>query len=185
MLWLEALSPSKSFLGATEKDSEDFWRGTVTGELQNMLGGGFMTIQPTPLFHRTGSEDQGGMPLAQSGSTSVLSGRRAQRRRVSGLSAQLSPVMRCSHSLWAVYGMNDPDCEAEKVKVKVAQSCPTVCDPMDYIVHGLLQARILEWVAFPFSRGSSQLRDQTQVSHFAGRFFTSWATREAPLWCRD
>ena len=36
-------------------------------------------------------------------------------------------------------------------KVKVTQSCPTLCNPMDYIVHGLLQARILEWVAFPFS----------------------------------
>ena len=48
-----------------------------------------------------------------------------------------------------------------------------------YIVHGILQARILEWVAFPFSRGSSQPRDQTQVSCIAGRFFTSWATREA------
>ena len=46
-------------------------------------------------------------------------------------------------------------------------------------VHGILQARILEWVAFPFSRGSSQPRDQTQVSHIAGGFFTSWATREA------
>ena len=41
-------------------------------------------------------------------------------------------------------------------KVKVAQLCPTLCDPMDYTVHGILQARILEWVAFPFSRGSSQ-----------------------------
>ena len=49
-------------------------------------------------------------------------------------------------------------------KVKVAQLCPTLCDPMDCIVHGVLQARILEWVAFPFSRGSSQPRDQTQVS---------------------
>ena len=48
-------------------------------------------------------------------------------------------------------------------------------------VHGILQARILEWVAFPFSRGSSQPRDQTQVSHITGRFFTSWATREAWL----
>ena len=44
------------------------------------------------------------------------------------------------------------------VKVKVTQSCPTLCDPMD-CVHGILQARILEWVAFPFSRGSSQPRD--------------------------
>ena len=50
---------------------------------------------------------------------------------------------------------------------------------MDYIVHGILQARILEWVAFPFSRGSSQPRNQTQVSWIAGTFFTSWATREA------
>ena len=46
-------------------------------------------------------------------------------------------------------------------------------DPMDYTVHGVLQARILEWVAFPFSRGSSQPRDGTHVSHIAGRFFTS------------
>ena len=47
----------------------------------------------------------------------------------------------------------------EEVKVKVAQSCPTLCDPMDYTVCGILQARILKWVAFPFSRGSSQPRD--------------------------
>ena len=58
-------------------------------------------------------------------------------------------------------------------EVKVVQSCLTLCDPMDYTVHRILQARILEWVAFPFSRGSSQPRDQTQVSHMAGRFFTS------------
>ena len=58
------------------------------------------------------------------------------------------------------------------VKVKVAQLCLTLCDPKDYTVHGILQARILEWIAFPFSRGPSQPRDQTQVSRFAGRFFT-------------
>ena len=45
------------------------------------------------------------------------------------------------------------------MKVKVTQSCPTLCDPMDYTVHGILQARILEWAAFPFSRGSSWPRD--------------------------
>ena len=50
------------------------------------------------------------------------------------------------------------------MKVKGAQSCLTLCYPMDYTVHGILQARILEWVAFPFSRGSSQPRDGTQVS---------------------
>ena len=44
----------------------------------------------------------------------------------------------------------------QQVKVKVAQSCPTLCDPMYYTVHGILQARILEWIAFPFSRRSSQ-----------------------------
>ena len=48
-----------------------------------------------------------------------------------------------------------------KSEVKVAQSCPTLCDPMDYIVHGILQARILEWVAFPFSRRSLQPRSPT------------------------
>ena len=47
------------------------------------------------------------------------------------------------------------------------------CNPMDYTVHGILQARILEWEAFPFSRGSSQPRDRTQVSKIAGGFFTS------------
>ena len=65
------------------------------------------------------------------------------------------------------------------VKVKVTQLCLTLCDPMDYTVYGILQVRVLDWVAFPFSRGSSQPRDWTQVSHIIGRFFTSWATREA------
>ena len=59
------------------------------------------------------------------------------------------------------------------VKVKVARSCPTLCDPMGYTVHGILQARILKWVAFPFSRGSSQPRNQTRISFIAGRFFTN------------
>ena len=53
-----------------------------------------------------------------------------------------------------------------------------------WTVHGTLQARILEWVAFPFSRVSSQPRYQTQVSHIAGGFFTSWVTREAPEYWR-
>ena len=51
-----------------------------------------------------------------------------------------------------------------------------LCNPMDYTVHGILKARIQEWVTFPFSRGSSQPRDRTQVSRIAGGFFTSWAT---------
>ena len=71
-----------------------------------------------------------------------------------------------------------------EVKVQVTQSHPTLCDPMDYTVHGILQARILEWAAFPFSRGSFQPRDQTQVSQIAGGFFNSWATREAQEYWR-
>ena len=65
------------------------------------------------------------------------------------------------------------------MKVKVTRSCPTLCDLMDYTVHGILQARILEWEAFPWSR------DWTQVSRIAGRFFTSWATREAQIRSRE
>ena len=62
--------------------------------------------------------------------------------------------------------------QVQAVKVKVTRSCPTPCNPMDYRVHEILQARILEWVAFPFSWGSSQSRDQTHVYHIAGGFFT-------------
>ena len=86
-------------------------------------------------------------------------------------------------------------CVCVCVCVLVPQSCPTLWDPMDcYLpgtsVSGALQARILEWVALPFSKGSSRSRDQTQVSCIAGRCFTVWATREAHLvtkqqqfWC--
>jgi len=66
-----------------------------------------------------------------------------------------------------------PNNEHVNVNVKVTQLCPTLCDPMDCMVPGILQARILEWVAFPFSRGSSQPRDRTQASCTAGGFFTS------------
>ena len=59
---------------------------------------------------------------------------------------------------------------------KVTQSCLTLCNPIDYTVRGILQTRILEWVAFPFSRGSSWPRNPTGVSCIAGRFFTHWAT---------
>ena len=72
----------------------------------------------------------------------------------------------------------------DKVDVKENKSCPVMSislQSMDYTIHGILQARLLEWVAFPFSRGSSQPRDQTQVSCVTGRFLTSWATREAQV----
>ena len=64
-------------------------------------------------------------------------------------------------------------------QVKIPQPCPALCNPMDYTVYGILQARILEWAAFPFSRRSSQPRVWTQVAHTVGGFFTSWATKEA------
>ena len=69
-------------------------------------------------------------------------------------------------------------------KVNVVQSClilwdSMVCGLYSSSVHGILQARILEWIAIPFSRGSSQIRYQILVSWITGRFFTVWATREA------
>ena len=71
-----------------------------------------------------------------------------------------------------------------RVCVLVAQLCLTLCDPVDHglpdsSVRGILQARILEWVAIPFSMGSSQPKDSTRVSCIAGRFFTVWVTLEA------
>ena len=65
-------------------------------------------------------------------------------------------------------------------ELKVTQSCPTLWNSMHYTVHEILQAKILEWVAFPFSRRSSQPRIKP-VSCIAGGFFTSWAIREAHL----
>jgi len=93
---------------------------------------------------------------------------------------QATNVFLLDHKICLLTGLSS-SC---KVKVKVPQSCPTLCNPMDWSppgssVHGILQARILEWVAVPFSRGSSQPMDGTQVSRIAGRFFTIWATREA------
>ena len=66
---------------------------------------------------------------------------------------------------------------------EVTQLCPTLCDPMDYSIpcssiHGILQARVLEWAAISSSRGSSWPRDQTRVSRIVDRCFTIWATRE-------
>ena len=71
--------------------------------------------------------------------------------------------------------------EVKWSEMKVVQSCLTLCDPMGHTVHGILQARILKWVAFPFSRASSWPRNQTRVFCIAGRFFTNWGMREAQL----
>ena len=90
-------------------------------------------------------------------------------------------------SLSLAYFIHFPTFSLLKVKVLVAQLCLTLCDPMNCSllgssVYGILQARILEWVGVPFSRGSSQTGEWTQVSHTADRFFTIWATRETQLW---
>ena len=81
---------------------------------------------------------------------------------------------------WSGLPFPSPESESE-----VAQSYPTLRDPVDCTppgssIHGILQARILEWVAISSSRGSSQPRDQIEVSCVAGRRFNLWATREAP-----
>ena len=88
---------------------------------------------------------------------------------------QVVPTLSTSLSLpWrkyvSMFGVSE-------VKVKVVQSLSYSLRPHG-LVHGSLQARIVEWVAVPFSKGSSPLSDRIQISHTAGRFFTSWATRE-------
>ena len=102
----------------------------------------------------------------------------------SDLAAAAAARRNCYSNSWV-------KCSQEKLSgpalYLVTQLCPTLWDPMDHSppdssVHGILLARISEWVAMPSSRGSSQLRDWTQVSCAAGGFFTSWATREAPIW---
>ena len=74
-----------------------------------------------------------------------------------------------------------------KLHACMCYSCPTLCDPMDcnppgFSVHGILLARISEWIAILFSRESSSPKDWTHVSHIASRFFMMWATREAPIY---
>ena len=82
---------------------------------------------------------------------------------------------------WVTFTFNICKMVFMALKVKVAQPCLTLFDPMDSTIHGIFQARTLEWVAISFSRRFSQQRDRTQVSHNTGGFFTSWASREAYL----
>ena len=96
-------------------------------------------------------------------------------------------VVRCMNWLqpWHMNIIASPNVWVlKKCHVLVTQLCLTLCNPMDCSppgssVHGILQARILEWVAIRFFRGSSWPRDRTQVSHIAGRYFIIWATWEA------
>ena len=93
------------------------------------------------------------------------------------MAAAVSSGQFCS----VVLGVTTNVCVCVCVCVCESQSCPTLCDPMDCSppgssVHGILQVRILEWVAILFSRGSSQPRDRTQISYIAVRFLIVWAT---------
>ena len=86
-------------------------------------------------------------------------------------------------SFWLCQNVACNHHQSNKSESKVTQSCPNFCDPMDCslpgsFIHEIFQARVLEWVAISFSRGSSWPRDRTQVSHIAGRCFTFWASRE-------
>ena len=90
-----------------------------------------------------------------------------------------------SHYIYLYWQMGSLPLRSDQIRW-VTQSCPTLCNPMDCnlpgsSVHGILQARLLEWVAIPFSRESSRLRDQTWVSCIAGRFFIIWATKEVVI----
>ena len=99
-----------------------------------------------------------------------------------------SEVAKTFISFLLLWSLGITHCILFEMKVLVAQLCLTLYDPMDCSLpgssaHGILQARILEWVAIPFSRASSQPRDQTLGSCIAGRFFTIWVTREAQFFC--
>ena len=97
----------------------------------------------------------------------------AQRQKYRSMEQNKKPRDKSTH-LWTPYLWQS----------EVAQSCPTLCDPMDCSlpgssVHGIFQAIVLTWIAISFSRGSSQCRDRTWVSRIVDRRFPVWATREA------
>ena len=87
----------------------------------------------------------------------------------------------CRQILYRLSHKGSPWSESE---CEVTQSCPVICDPIlsGSSIHGIFQARVLDWAAISFSRGSFQPRDWTQVFYIEGRRFTVWATREALWW---
>ena len=109
------------------------------------------------------------------------------RLSVSNAGAQLWSLVRKIDSTcynWKIPHVSTKTQESQiNQSSSVAQSRPTLCDPMDCnspssSIHGIIQARILEWVTMPISRGSSQPKDWIQVSLIAGGFFTTWGTKE-------
>ena len=123
----------------------------------------------------------------------------SEEKQINKSSAQILPYMKLTQTTGPTLGGQKPKGRKnstffrERIQFSLkpgkcvsafAQSCPTLCDPMDCSlsgssVHGIFQVRVLEWIAISFSRGSSQPRDWTQVFCIAGRRFTVWATREA------
>ena len=105
-----------------------------------------------------------------------LPGKSHGQRSLAGYSSWDCKDWTCAHTRTHTHRHAESESEGHSV---VSNSLWPHVHGHVHIVHGILQGRILEWVAFPFFRGSSWPRDQTQVSCIAGRFFTSWATREA------
>ena len=103
--------------------------------------------------------------------TSLSLAHQRKNKQTSKNSAQISPYLKLTQTTVPTLKWSE-----------VAQLCSTLCHPRDCnlqrsSVHGIFQAKLLEWVAISFSRGSSQPRDQTWVSHIVGRCFTIWATK--------
>ena len=108
-------------------------------------------------------------PMAPSSSESASNGLSPHRPSLSPASKVISSPTPPTFKEPCVYIESESETE-------VAQPCPTLCDPLDCSLpgsslHGILQARVLEWVAISFSRGSSRPRNRTQVSHIPGRHF--------------
>ena len=127
-------------------------------------------------FHRE-SPQRGGLQWAQGSFCSIVV---LVAWRIPGMGKPGGLPSKGSHRV----GHNWTDLAAAAA-VLVAQLCWTLCNPMDCgppgsSVHGILHATILEWIAIPFSRGSSQSRNRTWVSCIAGRFFSVWATGKIP-----
>ena len=125
--------------------------------------------QPTPIFLPGKSHGQRSLAGCS------LWGHKRVRHDLATKGTRCCPLVQVQHLITLVPAPEP--FPVYSVKVLVAQSSPTLCGPMDWSppnssVHGILQTRILEWVAISFSRGSSPHRDPTWVSHIAGRFFT-------------
>ena len=122
-----------------------------------------------------------GFPCGSAGKESTCNAGDLGSTPGSGRSPEKEMATHSSILAWKIPWIDEPSglqsIGSQRVRCDWATMCLTLCDPMDYTVLGILQTRKLQWVAFPFSRGSFQPRDQTQISRIAGGFFTSWTER--------